>query len=304
MDWQQASCFLNGEWKPLAEANVSVLDRGFIFGDGIYELVPVDEVEPGMRAPFRARAHFERMSRGLAAIGIDNPRSVDGWLELLAQVIDVNRWPRQSVYVQVTRGVARRDHMFPAGVTPTVLMTSWPWAAVATEQLEDGVAAITHADERWLHCDIKSISLLGNVLMRQLASERGAAEAILLRDGFLTEGSSTNVFIVSGGRIVTPPKSNLILPGITYDAVLEIARARGAACEVRAIPERELRNADEIWLTSSGREVLPVTSADGKAVGTGRVGTQFRQMHAWFQQAKRDDARVWRGLLPALKRAA
>ncbi|MCX8115433.1 MAG: D-amino acid aminotransferase [Burkholderiaceae bacterium] len=304
MDWQDATCYLNGEWQPLASAKVSVLDRGFIFGDGVYEVIPVDTVEPGLRAPFRAREHFARLERSLAAVRIDNPLTMDGWLGLLAALIERHAWPRQTVYLQVTRGVAKRDHAFPTGVRPTVFAVSSPWPPIPAENLERGVACVTHADERWLHCDVKSISLLGNVLMKQHAVDHGAFETVLFRDGLLTEASSANVFAVRRGTIVVPSKSNLILPGITYDAVLDIARAHGVEVEVRPVAESEVRTADELWLSSSGREVLPVTRLDGEPIGDGAPGPLFRRMHAWFQQAKREDALRWKSLLPALKLAA
>lgn len=301
MDWQDAICYLNGHWEPLASAKVSVLDRGFIFGDGVYEVIPVDTVEPGLRAPFRAREHFARLARSLAAVRIDNPLAMDDWLGLLAALIERHPWPRQTVYLQVTRGAARRDHAFPEGVAPTVFATSSPWPPIAPENLERGVACVTHADQRWLHCDVKSISLAGNVLMKQYAVDRGAFETILFRDGLLTEASSANVFVVRGGTVVTPAKSNLILPGITYDAVLDIARANDVRVEVRPIDESEVRAADELWLSSSGRELLPVTRLDDAPIGSGVPGPLFARMYAWFQQAKREDALRWQSLRPGLR---
>ncbi|MFN9479486.1 MAG: D-amino acid aminotransferase [Betaproteobacteria bacterium] len=294
MDWQDATCYLNGEWLPLKDARIPVLDRGFIFGDGVYEVIPVDEVAPGRSGPFRAREHFERLARSLSAVRIANPFDLDGWQRLLAESIARNAaWPRQSFYLQVTRGVARRDHPFPAGVTPTVFAMSTPWAPIPREQIEQGIAVVTHADERWLHCDIKSVSLLGNVLMKQYAVEHNASETVMLRDGWLTEGSSTNVLVVRGGTLIAPQKSNRILPGITYDAAFDIARARGVPVQARPIPEAELRAADEVWISSSGRDVLPAVRIDGAPVGDGRPGPLYRQMIEWFGQAKREDGKRW-----------
>jgi D-alanine transaminase len=304
MEWQDAICYLNGEWQPLASARIPVLDRGFIFGDGVYEVIPVDTVEPGLQAPFRAREHVARLERSLAAVRIANPMSIEHWLALLAALIERHPWPRQSIYLQVTRGVAKRDHAFPEGVPPTVFAVSSPWPPIPAEILEHGVACVTHADERWLHCDVKSISLLGNVLMKQYAVEHGAFETVLFRDGLLTEGSSANIFVVSRGTIIVPAKSNLILPGITYDAVLDIARAHGVEVEVRPVDESEVRAADELWLSSSGREVLAIAQLDGNAIADGVPGPLFRQMHGWFQLAKREDALRWKSLLPDLKLAA
>jgi D-alanine transaminase len=299
MQWHAAPTYLNGTWQPLAQAKVPVLDRGFMFGDGIYEVIPVDTVGH-LRAPFRAAAHVARLARGLAAIGIANPHSAEQWLALIAAVLAANPWPRQTLYLQVTRGVAKRDHTFPADTPATVLATSWPWPPIAPEALTQGVAAVTHVDERWLHCDIKSTSLLGNVLMKQHAATQHAAETILLRDGYLTEASTANVFIVQNGTIVAPTKNHLILPGITYDVVAELARAHGLPFVVRPITAAELKAADEVWLSSSGREVMPVTQLDGAPVGNGQPGPLCAQLVRIYQAAKEADAQAWQARLPSL----
>jgi D-alanine transaminase len=295
-DWQSATCYLSGEWTALIDAKVSVLDRGFIFGDGVYEVISVDTVG-GMRAPFRAQAHFARLQRSLDAVRINNPLRLEQWLDLTAEVIERHAWQRQLVYVQVTRGVAKRDHPFPAGIAPTVFVTTSPWPPIPQEQIEGGVAAVTHADERWLHCDIKSTSLLGNVLMKQYAIDQGASETVMLRDGFLTEGSSTNVSVIKNGVIAMPPKTVQLLPGITVDGVAQIAQQHGVSVDVRPIAASELKAADEIMLSSSGRELLAIVSLDGAPVGTGgysgKPGPMYSQMHQWFQQAKLEDARSW-----------
>ncbi len=292
IEWQQATCYLNGEWTALTEAKVSVLDRGFIFGDGIYEVIAVDTVDD-LRAPFRARQHFARLQRSLDMVRIDNPFSVEHWLNLIAEAIERHPWTRQLVYVQVTRGVAKRDHPFPAGAVPTVFVNTSPWPAIPVAQIEQGVSAVTHADERWLHCDIKSTSLLGNVLMKQYAIDNGASETVMLRDGFLTEGSSTNVSVVKSGVISMPPQTVQILPGITVDGIAHIAQQHGVEVDMRPIAAAELRAADEIWLSSSGREMLAIVSLDGVGVGSGKPGPMYRSMHAWFQQAKALDAQQW-----------
>jgi D-alanine transaminase len=295
-DWQRATCYLNGEWSALLDAKVSVLDRGFIFGDGVYEVISVDTVG-GIRAPFRAVPHFARLQRSLDAVRIENPLALEQWLDLTAEIIERHPWPRQLVYVQLTRGVAKRDHPFPAGVAPTVFVTSSPWPPIPAEQIERGVDAVTHADERWLHCDIKSTSLLGNVLMKQYAIDQGASETVMLRDGFLTEGSSTNISVIKDGVIAIPPKTSQLLPGITVDGIAQIAGQHGLTVDVRPIAARELKEADEIWLCSSGRELLAIVSLDGATVGagaeSGKPGPMYRRMHQWFQQAKLDDARSW-----------
>lgn len=307
-EWEEATCYLNGQWTALSDAKVSVLDRGFIFGDGVYEVIAVDTVDgvgaplgasvgAPIRAPFRAHQHFVRLQRSLDWVRIDNPLDVEQWLDLIAEVIDRHPWPRQLVYVQVTRGAAKRDHPFPAAVAPTVFVSTSPWPAIPAEQIERGVAAVTHADERWLHCDIKSTSLLGNVMMKQYAIDNGASETVMLRDGFLTEGSSTNISVIKNGVISTPPKTVQILPGITVDGLAQIAADHGVEVQVRPISAAELRAADEVWLSSSGREVLAIVSLDGVVVGAGAnagsPGPMYRHMHAWFQQAKQADARHW-----------
>jgi D-alanine transaminase len=187
----------------------------------------------------------------------------------------------------VTRGVAKRDHAFPKGTRPTVFMMSSPLVTPAKDLVDNGVPCITGVDYRWLKCDVKSVSLLGNCLLRQAAADTGAAEIVLFRDGHLTEASASNVFVVRGGRLLSPPKNNLILPGITYDVVLELAAAAGVPIELRAISEQEVRSADELWVTSSTKEVLAVVTLDGKPVGSGKPGAVFRKIHQAFQEFKR-----------------
>lgn len=278
--------YLNGKFMPIEEAHVPVLDRGFIFGDGVYEVIPVYS-----KHPFRLAEHLRRLQYSLDKIRIDNPMNDAEWTRLIGEIIQRNAGEDQSVYLQVTRGVAKRDHAFPKGVKPTVFMMSNPLVTPAPALVESGVPCITAQDYRWLNCDIKSVSLLGNCLLRQLSVDAGAAETILFRDGRLTEASASNVFVVRDGVLLTPPKDNLVLPGITYDVVLEIARTREFQVEVRAVSEAEVRGADEIWVTSSTKEVLAVTTLDGKPVGDGRPGPLFRRMHALYQQFKRDHMR-------------
>ena len=273
--------FLNGKFLPIEEARVPVLDRGFIFGDGVYELVPVYS-----RVPFRLEEHLARLERSLAATRIRNPYSRAEWREIIAQLVAKQSFEDQGVYFQVTRGVARRDHAFPEDSTPTVFIMSNPLVNPPREAVERGVEAVSAPDNRWHRCDIKSISLIGNVLLRQLSAEAGAAETILFRDGMLTEAAACNVFVVRGGVIQCPPKTNLILPGITYDVVLELAQSAKLPLEVRAVSEHETRTADEIWVTSSSKEVLAIVKLDGKPVGEGRPGPVFRRMHQLYQEFK------------------
>ncbi len=274
--------FLNGKFVPIDEARVSVLDRGFIFGDGVYELVPVYS-----RVPFRLDEHLARLERSLAEARIRNPHSRAQWRKFIYQLIDAQPFDDQGVYFQVTRGVAQRDHAFPKNAEPTVFMMSNPLVNPPQPQVDAGAAAVSAQDNRWLRCDIKSISLIGNVLLRQLSAEADAAETILFRDGRLTEASASNVFIVARGLILSPPKSSLILPGITYDVVAELARANDMPLEFRDITEAEVRAADEIWVTSSSKEVLAIVSLDGRKVGEGRPGPVFRRMYALYQEFKR-----------------
>lgn len=273
--------YLNGEFMPIEQARIPVLDRGFIFGDGVYELVPVYG-----RRPFRLTEHLARLENSLREIRLPNPHTRDEWTRLVAEVVARNPWDDQAVYFQVTRGVAKRDHAFPAGVAPTVFVMSNPLSTPSRQALEQGVPAVTATDDRWGRCHIKSTSLLANVLLKQLAADAGASETILLRDGFLTEGSASNVFIARAGKLLAPPKTNLILPGITYDLVLELAAAHGVPHEVRPVSEVELRSADEIMVTSSNREVQPITVLDGKPVGDGKPGPVFRRLHALYQEYK------------------
>ena len=281
--------FLNGKFLPIEEARVPVLDRGFIFGDGVYELVPVYS-----RVPFRLEEHLTRLERSLAGTRIRNPYSRAEWREIIVQLSAKQPYEDQGVYFQVTRGVARRDHAFPQDATPTVFIMSNPLVNPPRELVERGAEAISAQDNRWHRCDIKSISLIGNVLLRQLSADAGAAETILFRDGVLTEAAACNVFVVRGGVIQGSPKSNLILPGITYDVVLELAQAAQIPVEIRDLSETETRAADEIWVTSSSKEVLAIVKLDGKAVGDGRPGPVFRRMHQLYQEFKRTVMRVGR----------
>jgi D-alanine transaminase len=277
----EMTVFLNGKLLPAEQATVSVLDRGFIFGDGVYELVPVYS-----RVPFRLDEHLARLERSLGETRIRNPYSRAEWRSHIYKLIDAQGFDDQSIYFQVTRGVAKRDHAFPKDATPTVFMMSNPLVNPLPAQVENGAAAVSAPDNRWFRCDIKSISLIGNVLLRQVSAEAGAAETILFRDGKLTEASASNVFIVKRGVIQSPPKTNLILPGITYDVITELARANGLPLEFRDIPEAEVRAAEEVWVSSSSKEVLAIVELDGKRVGDGRPGPVFRRMHQLYQEFK------------------
>jgi len=273
--------YLNGQYLPLEDAKISVLDRGFIYGDGVYELVPVYR-----RQPFRMAQHLARLQRSLDGIRLANPHTDAEWASIVGTLVAKQSFDDQGVYLQVTRGVAKRDHAFPQGVPPTVFLMSNPLPTPTDEQFARGVDVVTAEDNRWHRCDLKTISLVGNVLMRQLAADSGAVETVMFRDGFLTEASASNVLTVIGGRIVAPPKDRMILPGITYGAAEEFAREAGLPFEIRPIARAEALAADEWWLTSSTKEVLAITTVDGRPFAGGAPGPMFRKMHALFQQHK------------------
>ena len=273
--------FLNGRFLPIEEACVPVLDRGFIFGDGIYEVVPVY----GGRL-FRWPHHLARLKRSLAKIRIDNPRDDAGWTSLVNELIQRHPWTDQFIYLQVTRGVAKRDHAFPANATPTVFAMASEFVPVPAAQREQGISAITLPDERWLHCDIKSISLLGNVLARQAAVDAQAAECVMFRDGFLTECSSSNVWVVRQGTLFGPPHDNRILEGIRVGLMDELCAASGVPLQTRPVLRDEVLAADELMVSSATKEIVPVTRLDGRPVGDGKPGPVYRRLYAAYQQAK------------------
>ena len=274
--------YLNGDFVPLEDACVPVLDRGFLFGDGVYEVIPAYG-----RRPFRLGQHLARLRDSLAAIGMQPPLDEDRWAEILQNLIDRNPGEDQSLYLQVTRGVApHRDHAFPDPVTPTVFAMSSPIPPPDPAVLERGVAAVTLPDIRWQYCHIKAITLLPAVLMRQEARARGAVEAILVRDGLATEGAASNLFVVRDNVVLTPPKGPALLPGITRDLVLELAEKHAVNWREADIPAEWLAGADELWLTSSTREIMPVTRLDDRPVGDGRPGPLFRTMHRYYQDYK------------------
>lgn len=273
--------YLNGDFMPIKEAHIPVLDRGFIFGDGVYEVIPVYS-----RRPFRLAEHLRRLQHSLDGIRMKNPHTDVEWSDLLEQLIAANEDDDQYLYLHITRGVARRDHAFPQGVAPTVFIMSNPLLTPSKELLATGVAAITASDNRWLRCDIKAISLLPNVLLRQMAVDAGAVETVLLRDGFMTEGATSNIFVAKDGVLLAPPKNHLMLPGITYDVVLELAAAHDIPYEVREISEYEVRTAQELLLTSSTKEIMPISRLDDKPVGDGSPGRMFAQLYQLYQNYK------------------
>jgi len=273
--------YLNGELIAPENAKVSVFDRGFVFADGVYEVIPAY----GGRL-FRLAQHLERLEHSLAGIRLENPLSAAGWRAVFEQLLAQYGKADQYLYLQVTRGAAPRDHAFPAGVAPTVFAFAKRIEYPSAELIQRGVTGVTLADIRWSRCDIKSIALLPNVLMRQQAIDGGAVEAILLRDGLVTEGAASNVFVVYQGQLLTPPKGPFILPGITRDLVVELARAGAVDFAERPITEAELRAADEVWMTSSTKEILPLVRLDGRPVGSGRPGPVHARLFAAYQDYK------------------
>lgn len=277
------TAYVDGAYLPLAEARVSPMDRGFLFGDGAYEVIPVYS-----RRAFRLDEHVARLGNTLAAMRLANPHGADEWKAIILEIVARNPWDDQSVYLQVTRGAdTKRNHAFPGPeVKPTVFLMSEPLVTPSAEQLATGVSAASAADIRWLRCDLKTVSMLANCLLRQHAIDHGCMETVLFRDSFLTEGAASSIFVCKDGVLLVPPKSHLMLPGVTYDVVLELARSHGMKHEVREVLEAEVRSADELWMTSSTKEVLPITSLDGRAVGDGKPGPMGRQMYAWYQDFK------------------
>ena len=271
-------CYLNGEYLPLAEARVSPLDRAFLFGDSVYEVIPVYESRP-----FRLREHLERLDRSLGGIRMSPPLPHGGWLRLCEELIARNAARDAYLYLQVTRGTEfGRNHAWPQDLKPTLFAYATALEPLAPSVLENGVTAVTAADIRWARRDIKSTALLANILLKKLSADAGAFETILLEDGALTEGSSTAVHVVKDGVILTPPNGHRILHGTTRDVVTELAARIGMSCETRRVSEAELRAADEVWLAFATRGVLPVTTLDGAAVGTGKPGPGFKRMSAAF----------------------
>ncbi len=269
-------CYLNGALMPLREARVSPLDRSFLFGDGVYEVV-------AMHAGYASRlpANIARLRRSLAELRIRNPHSDARWAQLVQELADANGGGDLYVYLQVSRGAEfGRNHAPLPDVEPTIFGFCSPLPAVSADVLENGVACITAADTRWARCDIKSVALLANVLLRQQAVEAGAAETILLRDGWLTDASASAVHVVVGGEILTPPRSHQLLPGTTRGLIEELADREQLPCRSAPVSESALRNAEEIWLSAATRGVIPVTRLDGKPVGGGRPGPLWRRMHA------------------------
>lgn len=275
--------YLNGEFVRLGDAKVSVLDRGFIFGDSIYDVVPVYN-----GTPFRMDSHLARLERSLKSISIDTGMSHAQWETLVHDMLARNTLPGNClVYMQVTRGVAKRDHAFPANakVRPTVFCMVTPFTRPSQALRDQGLTAVSLPDIRWLRCEIKTTSLLGNVLAKQAAVEAGVDEVVQFRDGYLSEGSSCNIWVVKNGTLLAPPRDNLILEGVRYALLAELAKEASVPFEVRPITEQEVAEADEMMLTSASKEVLPIVTYNGQPVGTGRPGEIYARLRAGYDRA-------------------
>lgn len=276
------TAYLNGTFLPLEDASVPVMDRGFLFGDGVYEVIPVY----GGKL-FRLAHHLQRLRNSLQAIRIDNPLTDSGWETMLTELVSRNVTPDQAVYLQVTRGVAaKRDHAFPADIRPTLFAMSTPMDTSADIDSIAGATAITLPDIRWKLCNIKAITLLPNVMLRQQALDAGAVEAILIKDGYAIEGAASNIFIVKNGLLITPPNGPALLPGITRDLIIELAARHAIPFREADITEAELFAADEIWLTSSTREMSPVTLLDDTIISAGKPGPLWKHMISLYQDYK------------------
>lgn len=282
----QALClptvYLNGDFLPIEEAKISPLDRGFTFGDGVYEVIPF-YAGRGLRM----REHLKRLQRSLDELQIANPYPVEHWESIIGTLISRNGGGSVAVYIQVTRGVAKRDFPPPQGLTQTVFMMANPLSTPKPEIYEKGISCVSLDDNRWLKCQIKSVALLGAVLLKHESNQGGFDDAVLFRDGYLTESSASNIAAVKNGVILCPPLDNLILSGITFELMIELARKNNLPLEIRRVSRKEVKKADELWIMSSTKEVVPIVMLDGNPIGTGKPGPVFKQMLQLFQDYKR-----------------
>lgn len=272
--------YLNGDYVRLGDAKISVLDRGFIFGDGIYDVVPAYNGKP-----FRMDGHLARLQRSLAAIDIKVDLTRSDWKRLVTDLLARSGLGDCMVYIQVSRGVAKRDHGFPKNVAPTVFCMVSPFVRPGKAAREKGLSTVSMTDIRWLRCEIKSVSLLGNVLAKQHAVDNGVDEVVQFRDGYLSEGASCNIWVVKDGTLLAPPRSNLILEGIRYGLLEELASAAGIPFNARPVSEQEVNEADELMLSSATKEILPITTHNSKSVGSGKPGPVYAELRARYDKA-------------------
>ena len=271
---EDVDVYLNGDILPLSQATISVLDRGFIFGDGIYEVVPVYS-----RKPFRLEQHVARLMRSLDKISLQTGNTAEEWQQLMTMMAQRAPWDNSLVYLQVTRGVAKRDHAFPnPPVKPTIFLMAAPRVAPSVKEIEQGLRTVSMLDMRLMHCDIKSVSLLGNVLAKQYAVERGVDDVIQFRDGYLSEASSANIWVVKDGAVIAPPKDNLVLEGVRYGLIEELCQAEGIPLHLRPVSQEEVEQADELFLSSATKEILPITELDAKPIANGKVGPIYKAL--------------------------
>lgn len=278
--------YLNGNFVPLNEARISVMDRGFLFGDGVYEVIPMFGGQL-----FRPSEHLRRLKNSIAAIRLNLELQEDKFLAIFEQLIQRNpdQGENRAVYLQITRGVAEnRDHVFPENVEPTIFVQCTTFTPMSEDALSLGAKAITVPDIRWAQCYIKAITLLPNILLAQQAKEAGAKEAIMIRDGMAKEGVASNLFIVKEGTLITPPADHSILRGVTHDLILEIAEKQRIPFSEQVIPEQTLREADEIWMTGSLKEILPIIQVDDYSIGTGKTGSMWHRIFKYYQEYRKD----------------
>ena len=273
-----STVFLNGKYIPLEKACIHVMDRGFIFADGVYEVIPVFN-----QRIFRLDEHLQRLNKSLKAVYIENPYDNSAWHDILNTLVANDSVPDKSLYVQVTRGISERNHDTDTGTSPTVFVMCKP---IQNVNYDSGINAITHDDIRWQYCHIKAITLLPSVMLRHLASGKGAREAILIRENLVTEGAASNVFVVQGNTVKTPPDNGFVLPGITRNLLIELLNDADIDCKQSQITQSELQDADEIWITSSTWEIVPVINLDSRLVGDGVPGKFWCRANALYQEFK------------------
>ena len=274
----EQTVYLNGDFMPLHKATISVMDRGFLFGDAVYEVIPVYKGQP-----FQIKKHLERLLNSMRCIRLESPYSIDEWVHIIETLLEKTHiTPLMMVYLQVTRGAPEvRSHTFDGDLTPTVFIKC---DAVSTEHHDEGATAITVQELRWGRCDIKTTNLLANTLMQQRAKDAGAIEAIILKEGRVIEGTSSNVFIVKEGCVKTPALSEGLLNGVTRQCIVDLATKQGISIEETTLLESDLYDADEVWLTGSRKEIVPIISIDGTVIGEGQPGPLFQKMIQWYRE--------------------